>query len=134
MAKSDKKTMVETHGLGGLYAMVDPEMAGKMGGGLPPDMQMVMNAINQSNATSRLTGQLMVMRQSNDTNGREMYAMFGVVAVPKGVLKDMHKYPVVGMPRGEHIDIIFSTEDAEDRNKLSGMGIAGIMCSPEWRV
>lgn len=129
-----KKTMVQTHGIAGLYAMVDPDMTDKINS-LPPDMQMVMNAINNSDATSRLTGQLMVMKQANDVNGREMYAMFGVVAVPKGVLKDMHKYPVVGMPRGEHIDIIFSTEEGEDREEdLRGIGIAGIMCSPEWKV
>ena len=112
-----KKKLIEQHGLSGLYGIIDPDMAKKMA------------AIVEGT----MTGQMMAMKQQ-DKDGREVFALFGVVAVSKGVLKDMHKYPLAGIPRQQHIDIIFSTAEGEDRSEFNGVGIAGILESPEWRV
>lgn len=124
----EKKTMLETHGMTGLLGLVDPEMLA------------IMNSIANEKPSGRLTGQLMVMKQNGEETGitgaekRDIFSMFGVVALPKGVLKDMHKYPLVGMPRDQHIDIIFSTEEGEDRSDLEGVGVAGILTTGIWRV
>ena len=120
----DKKTMLQTHGLAGLYGMIDPAMKKRM-----------MGIPDEDETSKSLTGQLMSVGQAIKTkDGRELFAIFGVVALPKGVLKDLHKYPVAGIIRDSHIDIIFSTEEGENREDTRGMGIAGCMKSEEWKI
>ena len=118
-----KKTMRQQHGLAGLYGMVDPAMGKKMAG-LP-----------EEDTSQHLTGQLMVMEQQEEReDGRVMFAMFGVVALPKEVLKDMHQYPVAGIIRNSHIDIIFSTAEGVDRKDMIGMGVDGCLTQAGWKV
>jgi hypothetical protein len=121
MAKKEKKTLIETHGIAGLYGLTDPALANIISG---------VSAQPQH----RMTGQMISMARGMK-DGREVFALFGVVGVPKGVLLDMHKYPLVGMPREQHTDIIFSHSEAIDRTELCGLGIAGIMTNNgEWRI
>lgn len=124
MKKEKKETLGEQLGIAGLYGLTDPELAKKMMFG---------------DGSNRITGQLMTYATKERTaDGRQIYAIFGIIAGPEGVLKEMHQYPVAGKPFGfpqvDRVTINISTQEGEDRTDLAGNGISGLMTKDIWRV
>lgn len=120
-----KTTMLQSHGIAGLFGLVDPELAHKMMFG---------------DGSNRVTGQVVTMATGQKTkDGREIFSVFGLIAVPSNALKDLHKYPlagqVTGFPQTDKASIHIGLSEGEDNfEKMKGMGIAGIMTSEQWRL
>lgn len=107
------KKMVDEFGLAGLYGLMDP------------GMNEVAKIIAETDMSKKVTGRLMVMHQNKMGDGKRIIcAMFGVVAVPVGQVKDMHLYPLVGTTRSNHLNILFSTQEGQDRSDMSGYGVS----------
>jgi len=116
-----KKTMLDEFGLAGLISMIDPE-AGKKLQPVKPEMK------------DRLTGTVFLMEQGDHKDGREFYMVLGVVAMPKGLVKDMHSFPVFGVPRQNHIELVIATDQGEAHPDFHGHGAAAILTTDIWRV
>ena len=86
-----------------------------------------------------ITGQLMTQSQQGTTkDGRILVAVFGVIAVPEGSELDItHRQFIV---EGEsdwselHTNMKIHHMGTQDHPDCRGMGMAGIMTSPIWRV
>jgi len=90
-----------------------------------------------------VTGQVLFQKSSqqtplNDGTDRELMIIAGVVAVPKASPIIEHlQYPVLGTfdeTMFRDLTIELALNEFVDPGNLNGMGIAGILQSPIWRV
>lgn len=81
-----------------------------------------------------LTGQLMMreMGEAPTKDGRRLFVVFGLIAVPPGeAWKEGHQYTVYSA-RNDHLAINLTAPIDRDHD-TRGMGIGGTLKAPIWR-
>lgn len=96
-----------------------------------------LQAMNRNNI---ITGQLFFREQGPavelDLSNREIFAMVGVIAVPKDLIKNEHQYTIAGCESSKE-GVIIGLDQInviDFKTKYHGSNIGQILLEPIWRV
>lgn len=83
----------------------------------------------------KITGQIIARDMGEYRDGRRLVMVFGVIAVPDGVLASEHQYTVYGSHHEHGATVTILADTKQDVSDVSlGSTPSGLLCSGMWRV
>lgn len=84
-----------------------------------------------------ISGMLMFRTQGVSKDGRELWAVVGVIAAPPDTFKPEHQHVVLGNPHDGHASLVVLTTDDTSVDRTvegRGMNLGSMLMEPIWRT